>query len=433
MRIMGKVLKFTFKQHVSTKSYRLTTVIIAAILIIGCIAGFKIAESVSGSKTVSDIDTVFVCDSSSLSGTDYSVLHESGDKLFENVKFVSAQTDDIEEAAKEAASCSDHSCVLELKNDEQGKFIIRVIKPEGFAAEKKSAKNLSEFVKDNLRFAIFEKSGLTDVQKNELLTHTEIKMSVAGEDGNSEDAEMLRNFIPVFIGLLLYMMLCIYGQGVARCVVAEKDSKMMETLLVMTRPYDMIFGKIFGMYFAAVLQLSVWIASLGAGMIAGIKMSDGAGEKAMEFISMLSEKGGFSPSAMVIAVISLFAGFLLYVALAAFTGTFASKTEEVNNYYGIYTMVIVVCWIFPYMNQLNGNEHMLSILRLVPFTAPFAIPADVLIGNTSIMIAVISTLLVILSTAVVVFAAAKVYKAFVLYRGEPLKIKDALRIVKRKG
>ena len=94
MRIMGKVLKFTFKQHVSTKSYRLTTVIIAAILIIGCIAGFKIAESVSGSKTVSDIDTVFVCDSSSLSGTDYSVLHESGDKLFENVKFVSAQTDD---------------------------------------------------------------------------------------------------------------------------------------------------------------------------------------------------------------------------------------------------------------------------------------------------------------------------------------------------
>ena len=96
-------------------------------------------------------------------------------------------------------------------------------------------------------------------------------------------------------------------------------------------------------------------------------------------------------------------------------------------------MVIVVCWIFPYMNQLNGNEHMLSILRLVPFTAPFAIPADVLIGNTSIMIAVISTLLVILSTAVVVFAAAKVYKAFVLYRGEPLKIKDALRIVKRKG
>lgn len=430
---MGKVLKFTFKQHVSTKSYKLTTLIIAAILIIGCIAGFKIAENVSGSKTVSDIDTVFVCDSSTLKGTDYNVLHESGDKLFENVKFVKAQSDDIEEAASEAALCSDHSCVLELKNDEHGKFIIRVIKPEGFAAEKKSAKYLSEFVNDNLRFAVFEKSGLTDVQKNELLTNTEIKMSVAGEDGNSEDTEMLRNFIPLLAGLLLYMMLCIYGQGVARCVVTEKDSKTMETLLVMTRPYDLIFGKIFGMYFAAVLQISVWIASLGIGLTAGINMSGGAGEKATEFIGMLSEKGGFSPTASVIAVVSLLAGFLLYVALAAFTGAFASKTEEVNNYYGIYTMVIVVCWIFPYMNQLNGNEHMLSILRLVPFTAPFTVPADVLIGNTSIMIAVISTVLVILSTAVIVFIAAKAYKAFVLYRGKPLKIKDALKVVKKKG
>ena len=81
MRIMGKVLKFTFKQHVSTKSYRFTTVIIAAILIIGCMAGFKIAESVSGSKTVSDIDTVFVCDSSLLSGTDYSVVPRRESKI----------------------------------------------------------------------------------------------------------------------------------------------------------------------------------------------------------------------------------------------------------------------------------------------------------------------------------------------------------------
>ena len=29
-------------------------------------------------------------------------------------------------------------------------------------------------------------------------------------------------------------------------------------------------------------------------------------------------------------------------------GSFASKTEEISNYYGIYTIVVVISWIFPY-------------------------------------------------------------------------------------
>lgn len=428
---MRNVFKFTFMQHIATNTYKLTTVIIALILACLSAGGFIIADAVLGSEGVSDIEKVFVCDTSILGGTDYNVLHESDNELYENVVFVKAQSNDPEKAAEEAAADGDHSCVLEVKDGESGGFMLRLIKPEGFAAEKKSAKHLSEFIRKNLKFAFFEKSELTAEQKQELLTNTDVKMSVAGEDASSEDEEMLKMIIPVACGAFLYIMLCIYGQGVARSVVVEKDSKMMESLLVMVKPYDLIFGKIFGMYLAAVLQIAIWIASLAAGVSFGISSSGATGQKASEFIGSLAEKGGLSPAASATALIALFTGFLLYVALAAFAGSFASKTEEVNNYFGIYTMVVVVCWIFPYMNQLNGNDHILSIIRFIPFTAPFAVPADVLIGNITLPLAIVSTLIVAVSTVVLVFLAARVYRALVLYRGEPPKMKDVLKIIKK--
>lgn len=428
---MRNVLKFTFIQHVSLTAYKLTTFIIAFCLLALSAGGFLIADAFLGSETVSDITKVFVCDTSILNGTDYNVLHESENELYKDVVFVKAESDDPEKAAEEAAADGDHSCVLEIKNKESGSFAIRIIKPEGFAAEKKSAKNLSKFIANNFKFAISEKSEFTAEQKDELLTGTEIEMSVVGEDSTSEKTEMIKMIFPVVCGVCLYIMLCIYGQGVSRSVVVEKDSKMMETLLVMIKPYDLIFGKIFGMYFAAVLQIVVWIVSLGIGLSIGISSSGATGEKVTEFLRIFMDKGGFSPAAFVVAVIALFVGFFLYVSLAAFAGTFASKTEEINNYFGIYTMVVVICWMFPYINQLEGNDHILSILRFVPFTAPFTVPADVILGTTGIPAGIVSTLIVAASTVVIVMLAAKVYKLLVLYRGEPLKIKEVFKMLKR--
>ena len=427
---MVNILKFTFVQHVSTAAYRLTTIIVSLLIIAAGISGFVIADTVMGSEKVSDIDRVYVCDSGVLSGTDYNVLHQSGNELYKDVEFVYAESSSSDEAVKEAAEFSDHACVLEVENDKNGMFRLRVIKPEGFAAEKKSAKHLSEYIRENLSYVVYEAGGLTDVQKNEIAAGVVFEISVAGEEGNSVADEMLKNVIPLLLGVILYVLLCLYGQSVARCTVDEKDSKMMESLLVMTKPYNLIFGKILGMYLAAMLQLAVWIVSVIIGVSAGMSYSEGAGNAVKGFLNMLAEQGGFTVSAAVTGIVILFIGFLMYIALAAFAGSFASKTEEINNYFGIYTLVVVVFWMFPYMNQLSMNDHMLAILRYIPFSAPFMVPADVLVGNMSIGAAAVSGIIVLAATAVIVFLAARVYKALVLYRGEPVKMKDIAKIIK---
>lgn len=426
---MTSIFKFTFRQHTASRSYRVSTVIVAVLLLTAGYFGFFIADLVMGSEKVSDITRVMVCDSSVLSGTDYNVLHESGNENYKNVVFENSDLD-VEKTTDKLKNTGTE-CVLEVTNDEKGGFKLRLIKPEGFEAEKKSASHLSSFIESGLRYVIYESAGLSAEQKQEMMRRTAFEISVAGEDGGSLGDEMAKNIIPLLLGVFMYIMLCMYGQGVARCIVVEKDSKMMESLLVMTKPYDLIFGKILGMYLAAVVQIALWLAAAVTGVMAGIS-STASGSKVSDFFAQLSVRGGFSAGAVAVGIISLLVGFLLYIALAAFTGSFASKTEEINNYFGIYTMVVVICWMFPYMNQLNGNDHMLGILRYIPFSATFMVPADVVIGNTGIVTGIISIAVSAAATVAVVYLAAKVYKALVLYRGEPVKIKDVFKIIKSK-
>ncbi len=429
---MKNTAKFTFLQQLKTRSYISTTVIIAVLLFVLSAAAFRIIEAVSGGEDYSDITAVYVADTSSVSGTDYNVLHSSGNEFYADVEFIAAKSTDPAEACAEAAAAGDHTCVLEVKDGENGGFTARLIRPEGFAASKKSAKHLSSFIEKNFRFVKYQSCGLDETQKSELLKPSDSEISVIGEDGSSVDEEMIKNIVPVFLGVMLYMMLCIYGQSVARTVVLEKDSKTMETLLVMTRPYSLIFGKIIGMYLSAVLQIAVWVISLTAGVAAGISVSGHTGEVVTGFISRVTEKGGLSVPAAVTAAAALLAGFFLYVAVAAFTGTFASKTEEVNNYYGIYAMLVVVCWMIPYISGLEGNEHVLGIVRYIPFTSPFIVPTDVLLGTVGLVQGIVCTVIMAASSAAVVFIAAKVYRAFVLYRGEPPKMKDIVKIIRNR-
>ncbi|MBE6852043.1 MAG: ABC transporter permease [Ruminococcus sp.] len=429
---MNTVLGFTFLQQIRSKTYIITTVIIALILAALSAGALFISEMFIGKEAPTDIDYVYVSDSSVLSGIDYNVMHSSENELYKDIVFVNSQGD-IHEAVKEASERSGHAVAIEVTDDEKTGFNIKVVKPEGFLGEKKSPDNLADFIDENLHYVIYEKSSLTDVQKTELLKNISIKMSVIGEEGASEDEEMIKNIIPAFFGVFLYMLLCIYGQNISRCVVLEKDSKMMEMMLVATKPYSLIFGKIFGIYFAALLQLAVWIISLAAGIGAGMSMTESVSGEILRFLEGFIENGGFSFVASVLSIAALLIGFLLYVSLAAFVGTFASKTEEVNSYYGIYTMIVVFSWMIPYINGLNGNDHVLGIIRFIPFTAPFTVPADILLGNINTLYGCISILLMLVSTSIIVFIAAKIYKAFVLYRGNPPKFKDVIRTLKKES
>ena len=78
---------------------------------------------------------------------------------------------------------------------------------------------------------------------------------------------MVTSVFPVVFMMGLYFMVIIYGQNMGQIVSIEKSSKLMESLLVMTRPYGLIFGKIIATSFIAIFQIVVWFAAGMGGFV----------------------------------------------------------------------------------------------------------------------------------------------------------------------
>lgn len=431
---MNTVLRFTLLQQLKSRTYQIATVVIALLLIVVSAGTLVFIQKMDKSELKSDIDYVYVCDNSALSGADYNAMKNSGDVRCEQIEFIS-YSGSLDEACQEAALKSTKAVAVEINGNEKDGFDIKIVTPEKFELSKTAAEVLSIYFENNLRYVIYEQNDFGKEQLEELLMETEISMSVAGEDSASEDEEMAKMFIPAIFGIVLYMMLCIYGQGIARSTVLEKDSKVMETILVITKPYSLIFGKLLGFYFAAIMQFSLWVISLITGLFVGktLTSSMSAGESVGESVFLFINKfANFSVLSVLISIFAFLIGFLLFASLASLFGSFASKTEEINSSYGIYTMIVVFSWMFPYINGISGNEHLMSILRYIPFSASFTISADILIGNISVGNAAISLLIMLTTTIIIIFLAAKIYKALVLYRGNSIKPKDIINIIKNK-
>ncbi len=74
-------------------------------------------------------------------------------------------------------------------------------------------------------------------------------------------------------------------------------------------------------------------------------------------------------------------------------------------------MVVVVAFLAAYMIPLMGlSDTLVNVLRFIPVTAAFMLPADVIIGSCGILISVISLGIMIATTAVMIYLTGKMYK-----------------------
>ena len=74
---------------------------------------------------------------------------------------------------------------------------------------------------------------------------------------------------PMFFGLLLLLMLILYGETISKSVSTEKTSRLVETLLTSVHPYAMITGKVLAITTMALLQFVSWILSGVTGLFVG--------------------------------------------------------------------------------------------------------------------------------------------------------------------
>lgn len=432
-----KVFRFTLAQSVKEKSFKITIVLIGlAVFGITFLLNIIMADDASPSP----VEKVYVHNDESGLNFEVEETLENGeikktvifdemrgvfDEKYKNVEFVILENNTDKKAAVQMAMDDDTpSIVASIGKSEDG-FAITVYVPDGKDISTSEGTEIGDLIADNFNTIKYANMNLTIDQTIALMVPSTVKLSVEGETEDTDFAvTVMQMFAPAIFGFVLYFMLLFYGQAIAKNVLAEKESKLMEFLLTGCKPYALIGGKILAITLSGLMQFIVWISLGVTGYVVGDKVArinyPDYENPLFEIIDALNKMGlkdAFSVKAIILSILSLCIGFLFYCVVAGFFGSFLKKTEDVSSVMSLYTMLVVVGFTVSYMGNLLEKKAIISIGRYVPVCSPFMLPADILVGNTKIYESFISLAILLLSTVIMIVATGKVYEMGVLYKG----------------
>lgn len=393
---LGNVFKFTFIQNIKEKIFILSTVIIAAILF-GSILGIN----------------VYLC---------YSSKDKDETDKIEQIYFVNnteltvdtGNYDKIELIDDEDKKPGKNDMVIVFTEEEKNYILKCNLSSDSEISESGAEAFLNELLV-MVEWAKCEKMSLNDVQKQVILSPVSSDAVKVGEKAESVAQQVTGILFPLIVCIVLFVMIIMYGSSISKTVIAEKTSKLLETLLVSVKPYAIIAGKILAMTSVAILQFFIWISSIISGYAVGNIINESIDSSYKSEIYKLLEviksgKDAFTIQGIILAILALCIGFFMYCVIAGAVCSGVKKAEELSGAMTLFQIPVFIGYFAVCMAPAINNETILNITKYVPFSAAFRLPADILIGNITAGGAIISILLMLLTSLAAIYIAGRIYK-----------------------
>ena len=225
------------------------------------------------------------------------------------------------------------------------------------------------------------------------------------------DDRRRENSTVAFVGVLaLYGQLFAYGYWVAAGVVEEKSSRVVEVLLATVRPSQLLRGKILGIGVLGLLQL----------LLIGV-----VGLIAAQTVGSLDFPSGAIATIGVVLVWFVF-GFFFYAGLFAVAGSIVPRQEDLQSTMTPLTLLIVGSFLIGLNAIGNPSSTLATVASLLPPSAPLVMPSRIVLGETSLLGALLSVAITVAATVALVPLATRIYSAAVLRPGR-VRIRQALR------
>ena len=255
-----------------------------------------------------------------------------------------------------------------------------------------------------------------------------IYKSVTGGEEN-EIKEGIAYALSFGLGIMMYVILTIYGAQVMRGVMEEKTNRIVEIIISSVKPFELLLGKIIGIGMVSFLQLSVWgifmlIINLVIGIVFGIhEFKSLPADLPMSAASSLASNPEFFSalqgfqSINYLPILGLFifyfiSGFFLYSSLFAAVGaSVGDDPQDVQSLMMPIMMPIFLSFIFLSKSINNPNCTEAVVASMVPFTAPVVMISRVVFGipeGVPLWQLLLSMAIMICTTVFFIFLASRI-------------------------
>ncbi len=401
------VTKFTMRDMLGRKSFRISTIIILVVIVLG----FNVPNIISSFAGDDFYDKILISDPQDVFEGKLGVLNDANlDYKFE----IAPQNFEEIKVALENGDIS--SAIMVEKNDDQVNFTYVV---DNIATADTTAPQILTDMLGSLYTNIkIQNLGLTEKELASVTPtfNTEFKQT---DDQNIGGNIMVTMLMSVVLFFAIYF--CAYQ--VSTSITIEKTSKIMETLVTSTSPRTIILGKTIGIGTVGLMQILLFAVTA----VVSAKLF-----LAPELLEALFDLSSFTPLLVVITLAYFILGYFAYALLYALTGSTVSKPEDVQSANTPVAIVTMVGFYLAYFTLTDPTSGLNVFAALLPISSPFCMPLRVMMGLASGWEVVASIAILLVFCFVIAKIAIKIYSSAILNYGTRMTLRDIIKSYREK-
>lgn len=397
----GQVYRFTLSQLLKSRANRVTLIIMVLLAAVS-----MPLTALLGGETPETSDTTGLTSVRVDNRTDLA-LDFSGDAYWADTDF--------------SAGAGEPDAVVTVTGDETG-YQVAVVGSESAHAGELS--QLAETARQAVRDACLQAAGLSSRQLEALTAST-------GEEDSHEEG-----FWVQYGYSILAMILCLMSASyVIRAVVEEKDSRLVELLLVSVKPMALLAGKILAVMAFTFGWLLAMLAGLGVscGLTAGL-MGPGVLQKQLSgllaAVPRVQEDLWQAAGVLLVLLVSLGLGYLTMSLIGGVAGACCSGMEEAGEATGPVMLLTMAGYLASCVVGAVPSGPVAVFFTLCPVVSIFCAPVQFAGDNVSFWLVLASWAIQAAVIWGLLTLASRVYAGLIVHRGSRVKLRELMSMAK---
>lgn len=224
--------------------------------------------------------------------------------------------------------------------------------------------------------------GIDPKQVVNIKADVSVRNTIDSKTGSKNTNAWVAYGVAFICGIMIYMMMILYGTQVMRGVSEEKTSRIAEVVVSSAKPFELMMGKIIGIGLVGLTQFAIWIVlmfliqSVFAIFMPGVDTQAMAAASADGKENAMAEiMAGLSTLPMLKIALSFvfyfIGGYLTYASLFAAVGSVVSDDQNEAQSLVFPIMMPIILGFVIMMQALNEPNSSLAVFgSLFPLTSP---------------------------------------------------------------
>ena len=426
MKKIAIIISREYFSRVKKKSFLITTILVPLVII-----GFYtaiIAISMDGSN---EKQSIAIIDNADL----FNGKADTSDKtiVFTIIK------NETEQSFITKYKGLGYQSFLFIPNDSLAKYRGKYVLHSQSSASLTTISAIENIVNNTIREKQLIAKGIDPKEFERNATEVSVDNTIDTKDGAKKSFAGVAYAVSYGCGILIYMMMIIYGTQVMRGVTEEKTNRIAEVIISSVKPFQLMMGKILGIGAVGLTQFAIWIILMGAMQMAIpiifpdlMNQVNNSGINNQESLSMVATtmQGLSSLPLAKITFSFLFyflGGYLTYASIFAAVGSVVSEDQQEAQQLVFPVLMPIILGFVIMTKAVNDPNSSLAVFgSIFPLTSPIVMMGRITYDIPAWQIA-LSMLLLLCSFLFFTWVTGKIYRTGILMYGKKPSWKEMIK------